>query len=217
MEIKIPEEVSNMLIPMFLMKGLLDLEHCTEECECCCISQGSGSKLSNVCLFLQFSRAEDRIRKIVPRVFGFLNDLRLAQRKWATKFRPVPYVLHEAFPEFTVQQCNKLFDAWALYTAKYETPIDKDSLAIRFRYYLECQVGDFIFPAHVVEYWDRDALEWKRQGVYYFSNTDWELDNGENLEERSRFLTYLLDCIRSGYKVEYIPGVFRDARLRQES
>lgn len=216
MEIKIPEEVSNMLIPMFLMKELLDLEHCTEECECCCIGQDSGSKLSNVCLFLQFSRAEDKIRKIVPQVFEFLNDLRLSQRKWTTKLRPVPYALHEAFPEFTVQQCNKLFEAWALYTAKYETPIDKDSFAIRFRYYIEYQVGDFIFPAHVVEYWDRDTLEWKRQDVFYFSNTDWELNNGENLEERSRFLTYLLDCIRSGYKIEYIPGVFRDARLRQE-
>jgi len=214
-EIKIPEEVRNMLTPMFLMKELSDLEHCTEECEHCCIKQGPSGRLSNVCLFLQQTRAEEKISKIVPQVFEFINTLWLTHRKWTTTLRPTPSVLQEAFPIFTVNQCNKLFDAWALYMAKYKDPIDKDSLAIRFRYYIEYKVKDRILPAHIVEYWDRDALEWKRQDVYFFSNTDWELGNGENLEERSRFLTYLLDCIRSGYKVEYIPGIFRDARLKE--
>ncbi len=216
MKIKIPEEVINMLIPEFLMKELSDLEHCTEECKCCCVNQNSNGKLSNVCLFLQLTRAEDKISKFVPQVFEFLNSLRLAQRTWTTQLRPMPNALHEAFPAFTVQQCNKLFEAWALYTAKYEDPIDKDSLAIRFRYYPEYQVKDRILSAHVVEYWDRDALEWKRQDIYFFSDTNWELAHGENMEERSRFLTFLLGCIRNGYKVKYIPGVFKHTQPEED-
>lgn len=216
MKIKIPEEVMNMLIPEFLIKELSDLEHCTEECRNCTGPRNDGGRLSDVCLNIQLIKVEAKISKIVSQVFEFLNTQRLAQRKQNMIWQPMPDGLHKAFPELTLHLCNKLFEAWALYTAKYEDPTDKDSLAIRFRYYPEYQVKDRIFSAHVVEYWDRDALEWKRQDIYLFSDTNWELAHGKNMEERSRFLTYLLNCIRSGYKVEYIPGVFKHTQPEED-
>ncbi len=216
MENHIPKEIKNMLIPEFLMKELSDLEQCTEGCANCRKAQDAGGKLSKVCLILQCSKAEDKVRKTVPQVFDFLNTLRLAQRGCAAERRSTREILYKAFPMLTVPQCNKLFEAWALYTAKYEDPIDKDSLVIRYRYYFEYQVKDKILPAHVVEYWDRDVLEWKRQGIYFFSNTDREIDSGENLEERSRFLTCLLNHIHGGYKVECVPGIFRNVRLEED-
>ncbi len=171
---------------------------------------------SDVCLYIQLIKAEAKISKTVSQVFEFLNTQRLAQRKQNMIWQPMPDGLHKAFPELTLHLCNKLFEAWALYTAKYEDPTDKGSLAIRFRYYPEYQVKDRIPSAHVVEYWDRDVLEWKRQDIYFFSDTNWELAHGENMEERSRFLTYLLGCIRNGYKVEYIPGVFKHTQPEED-
>ncbi len=130
MKIKIPEEVMNMLLPEFLIKELSDLEHCTEECRNCTGPRDAGGRLSDVCLHIQLIKAEATISKTVSQVFEFLNTQQLAQRKQNMIWQSMPDGLHKAFPELTLHLCNKLFEAWALYTAKYEDPIDdeKDDL-----------------------------------------------------------------------------------------
>ena len=213
---QIPEEIRNILFPEFLMKELSNLENCKEGCQSCCKAQNDGGRLSDLCLHLQFSRVQAKISRTVPEVFAFIKMQQLAHSQWTPKRRTMSDAIHEAFPSLTLPQCVQLVHAWAVYDAKYENPVDKDGLAIRFRYYIEYQTQRGPVSAHVAEYWDRDTLEWKRQGVYFFSNTYREIDSGENLEERSRFLSFLLDHIRSGYQVEYIPGVFTNAQLAED-
>ena len=213
---QIPEEIRNILFPEFLMKELSNLENCKEGCQSCCKAQNDGGRLSDLCLHLQFSRVQAKISRTVPEVFAFIKMQQLAHSQWTPKRRTMSDAIHEAFPSLTLPQCVQLVHAWAVYDAKYENPVDKDGLAIRFRYYFDYQTQRGPVSAHVAEYWDRDTLEWKRQGVYFFSNTYREIDSGENLEERSRFLSFLLDHIRSGYQVEYIPGVFTNAQLAED-
>ena len=213
---QIPEEIRNILFPEFLMKELSNLENCKEGCQSCCKAQNDGGRLSDLCLHLKFSRVQAKISRTVPEVFAFIKMQQLAHSQWTPKRRTMSDAIHEAFPSLTLPQCVQLVHAWAVYDAKYENPVDKDGLAIRFRYYIDYQTQRGPVSAHVAEYWDRDTLEWKRQGVYFFSNTYREIDSGENLEERSRFLSFLLDHIRSGYQVEYIPGVFTNAQLAED-
>ena len=213
---QIPEEIRNILFPEFLMKELSNLENCKEGCQSCCKAQNDGGRLSDLCLHLQFSRVQAKISRTVPEVFAFIKMQQLAHSQWTPKRRTMSDAIHEAFPSLTLPQCVQLVHAWAVYDAKYENPVDKDGLAIRFRYDMDYQTQRGPVSAHVAEYWDRDTLEWKRQGVYFFSNTYREIDSGENLEERSRFLSFLLDHIRSGYQVEYIPGVFTNAQLAED-
>lgn len=213
---QIPEEIRNILFPEFLMKELSNLENCKEGCQSCCKAQNDGGRLSDLCLHLQFSRVQAKISRTVPEVFAFIKMQQLAHSQWTPKRRTMSDAIHEAFPSLTLPQCVQLVHAWAVYDAKYENPVDKDGLAIRFRYYIDYQTQRGPVSAHVAEYWDRDTLEWKRQGVYFFSNTYREIDSSENLEERSRFLSFLLDHIRSGYQVEYIPGVFTNAQLAED-
>ena len=213
---QIPEEIRNILFPEFLMKELSNLENCKEGCQSCCKAQNDGGRLSDLCLHLQFSRVQAKISRTVPEVFAFIKMQQLAHSQWTPKRRTMSDAIHEAFPSLTLPQCVQLVHAWAVYDAKYENPVDKDGLAIRFRYYIDYQTQRGPVSAHVAEYWDRDTLEWKRQGVYFFSNTYREIDSGENLEERRRFLSFLLDHIRSGYQVEYIPGVFTNAQLAED-
>lgn len=216
MEIQIPEEIRNMLIPEFLMGELSNLEHCEKGCAHCGEGRGSGGRLSDACLYLQLSKAQARISDIVPQVFKFLNAQRLARRKGATGQRPMPDSLYEAFPTLTVPQCNELSSAWALYEAKYESPAGKDAYVVRFRYHAGHQMDGVTVPAHILERWDRDTLTWVRQGVYLFSNTYREVDEGENLKERSRFLSDLLSYMRHGYQIQYVPGIFPDVASDQE-
>ena len=213
---QIPEEIRNILFPEFLMKELSNLENCKEGCQSCCKAQNDGGRLSDLCLHLQFSSVQAKISRTVPEEFAFIKMQQLAHSQWTPKRRTMSDAIHEAFPSLTLPQCVQLVHAWAVYDAKYENPVDKDGLAIRFRYYIDYQTQRGPVSAHVAEYWDRDTLEWKRQGVYFFSNTYREIDSGENLEERSRFLSFLLDHIRSGYQVEYIPGVFTNAQLAED-
>ena len=213
---QIPEEIRNILFPEFLMKELSNLENCKEGCQSCCKAQNDGGRLSDLCLHLQFSRVQAKISRTVPEVFAFIKMQQLAHSQWTPKRRTMSDAIHEAFPSLTLPQCVQLVHAWAVYDAKYENPVDKDGLAIRFRYYIDYQTQRGPVSAHVAEYWDRDTLEWKRQGVYFFSNTYREIDSGENLEERRRFLSFLLDHIRSGYQVEYIPGVFTNSQLAED-
>ena len=213
---QIPEEIRNILYPEFLMKELSNLENWKEGCQSCSKAQNDGARLSDLCQHLQISRVQAKISRTVPEVFAFIKMQQLAHSQWTPKRRTMSDAIHAAFPSLTLPQCVQLVHAWAVYDAKYENPVDKDGLAIRFRYYIDYQTQRGPVSALVAEYWDRDTLEWKRQGVYFFSNTYREIDSGENLEERCRFLSFLLDHSRSGYQVEYFPGVFTNAQLAED-
>ena len=175
---QIPEEIRNILFPEFLMKELSNLENCKEGCQSCCKAQNDGGRLSDLCLHLQFSRVQAKISRTVPEVFAFIKMQQLAHSQWTPKRRTMSDAIHEAFPSLTLPQCVQLVHAWAVYDAKYENPVDKDGLAIRFRYYIDYQTQRGPVSAHVAEYWDIDTLEWQRQGVYFFSNTYREIDSG---------------------------------------